>query len=774
MMATLALAVGMNTAIFSVGHTALYRPLEYPGADRLIWLGNFSDREHRDIHVPRSAFLAWRLAKSFEAIAAFGNDDLALVSGSESSQERIASVAGDFWAMTGARQAHGRLFRDGEADALVLSWSLFERRFGSDPRVIGQPVTINGHTFTVAGVLSRDFRFSFPQQYDDGREIDGYIAVTPSLMSIPDPTNYLIWESALRRYGPSPYTLHVIGRLRPEASFEQARAEMRTIYSNHARLRPSIGQEHLSLNMITLREKISGGARRALLVLLAAAGFVLLIACANIANLLLTRATARRREMAVRAALGAGKWRVVRQSLAESLLLSTGGIAGLLLARWALDAVKAIAPHSVPRLAETTIDAPVLWFTLAASLATGLVFGMAPALSAWRAGVHDVLKSESGAASSRGRLRSLEALVAIELALAVVLLTGAGLLLKSLWRMNARPAGFTPEKILVMRITLSGPQYAAWPPKQAYTEELLRQLESTPGVEAAGIQGGTMNTNVQVEGAPSFAAVRGVSPKYLRAMGVPLVKGSWPAEGSLFGVVVNEAFARQVAGGEVAGRRIGGFILNETITGVVADFKASQLDANPLPEVYVPYERMPVNRSMRVVVRTAASIDAVAPMVRERIHQIDPTQPVYEFQTLESALSESIAPRRFNLLLLGAFAGTAVLLALIGIYGVIGYSVAQRTREIGVRMALGARRGEIARMVVRQAMTVALAGTIIGLGAAAALTRLMASLLYEVRPGDLPTFAAVAMLLPLTALAACFGPALRAAAVDPIVALRYE
>jgi putative ABC transport system permease protein len=772
MMGTLALAIGMNTAIFSVVHTALFRPLPYPGAERLVWLGVRSEREHRDIHVGRGAYRTWKGARSFEAMTAYGNDDLALVAGSEATQERIASVTGDFWPMTAGRTALGRLFADGEANSLVLSWSLFQRRFAGDASVIGRPVTINGNSFTVVGVLARDYRFAWPQQYEDGREIDGYIAIPEPVMAMPHPTPTSIWEPAMRRLGPAPYALHVVARLRDGIPMEQARAEMQTIYDTEARLRPGIDQNFLSFRFTTLQDKLSGGSRRALLVLMVAAGFVLLIACANVANLLLTRATARRREIAIRTALGAGKLRLIRQLLAESMLLSLGGALGLALARWALDAIRAIAPHAVPGLAETTIDAPVLWFTLAASLATGLAFGLGPAFVLWRADVHEVLKSESGA-SGRGRTRSLEALAAVELALAIVLLTGAGLMLKSLWRMNTAPPGFTPEKILAMRITLSGPQYGAWPPKQQYTEELLRRLQSTPGVKAAGIHSGTMNTTVRVEDRALFAAVRGVSQGYLRAMGAPLVQGAWPAEGSLFGVVVNEAFARQ-AGGVVAGKHIGGFILNETITGVVADFKASQLDANPPPEVYVPYERLPVNRSMRVMVRTAGSAAGVAPAVREQVRQIDPTQPVYEFQTLEQALSDSIAPRRFNLFLLGVFAATAVLLATIGIYGVIAYSVAQRTREIGVRMALGAGRMEIAAMVVRQGMTVAVAGIVVGLGASAALTRVMASLLYDVKPSDAPTFAAVAVLLGLTAMAACGGPALRAASVDPMVALRHE
>jgi putative ABC transport system permease protein len=369
--------------------------------------------------------------------------------------------------------------------------------------------------------------------------------------------------------------------------------------------------------------------------------------------------------------------------------------------------------------------------------------------------------------------------VASELALAIILLTGAGLMLKSFWRMNARPAGFAPEKILVMRITLSGPEYSTWPPQQAYTEQLLRSLQALPGVVAAGVDAGAMNTSVQVDGAsplsPSedvFASVRGVSPGYLRVMGIPLVKGEWPTRGSLFGVVVNETFARQIAG-EAVGSHLGG-ILNDTIMGVVADFKAQQLDADPLPEVYMPYERLPLSGSMRVVVRTAISGDALAADVRKLVSGIDRTQPVFEFQTLETALASSIVPRRFNFFLLVIFAATALVLALTGTYGVIAYSVSLRTREIGIRLALGARRGEILRMVVKQGMRLALAGIVAGIAAGLALTRMMASLLYDVKPNDPWVFVLTAGVLALTATLAALGPALKAAQVDPLRALRHE
>jgi putative ABC transport system permease protein len=508
--------------------------------------------------------------------------------------------------------------------------------------------------------------------------------------------------------------------------------------------------------------------------LLSAVGFVLLIACANIANLLIARAASRRRETVIRAAVGAGRLQLIQQPLMESLLLAlAGGITGLVLARVCLGFLAGVALSGGRRLGTVGIDARVLCFTAAIALITGLISGLGPSIPVWCAGVHDLLRAGAVSGGSH-RLRGRGILVASELGLAIVLLTGAGLMLKSFWQMNRRPTGFAPENILTMRITLSGPRYVSWPPKQAYIEEVLGRLQSLPGVLAAGVDAGALNTTVRVGNGDGIGAViRAVSPRYLRAIGTPLRNGGWPAEGSLFGVVVNEAFVRK-AGTEVVGRKIGGSILKDTITGVVSNFKARQLDADPLPEIYMPYERFPMIRSVRVLVRTAGAVGSMTPAVRALLAEVDATQPAYEFETLELALAESVAPRRFQFLLLGLFATSALLLAIIGIHGVMAWSVTQRTHEIGVRMALGARRYEIVTLVVRQGMRLALAGIGAGLLAAAGLTRLMSSLLYDVKANDLTTFGAVAFGMAATALAACCSPALRAAHVDPAVALRSE
>ncbi|HEY1337886.1 MAG TPA: ABC transporter permease, partial [Bryobacteraceae bacterium] len=609
--ATLALGIGMNTAVFSVLNTVLFRPLPYPDAGRLFWLANYNPQTKSDNWVARTDYVAWKSeARSFERMTAYGNQDLSLVTGGEASQERIASITGDFWSIAGVQPAFGRLFDSGEPNVIVLGWSLFERRFGGDPGVVGKTVQLNGWPFTIAGVLPKNFRSLFPQQFvigDESRDIDAYIPIPDALMAMP-PAGVAQWEEATRRFGPAPFWIVVVGRLRSNTPVETAHAEMQAIYSRIAGQHPSAVRQARVLHFVPLQEKLAGNARRPLTVLLVAVGFVLLIACANIANLLLSRASARQKETAIRAAVGAGRNRIIRQFLAESVLLAFLGCgAALLLAYGSISVIPRLWPDAVPRLNEIAIDGRVLAFTFGISLLAGLMFGLAPAVMAWKTHVFEVLKAETGTSSSAaGRVRLRGMLAASELALAIVLLTGAGLMLKSFWRMNTWPAGFAPDKILVMRITLSGPRYRTPLLKEGYTEQLVQSLSSLAGVEAVGVAAGSLNTSVQVAGTTSvapdegvFASIRGVSAGYLRAMGVPLVKGTWPSRGSLFGVVVNETFARQVAG-EIVGRRVGGSILNDSITGVVADFKAQQLDAAPLPEVYAPYERMPFSASMRV------------------------------------------------------------------------------------------------------------------------------------------------------------------------------
>ena len=562
---TLALGIGMNTAMFSVVNAVLLHPLAYRDANRLIWIAEYDryyESEH-DVWVTRSDYSTFKdQAHSFESIAAYGDQDLALVYRNDSSTERIASITGGFWNITGAKPYLGSLFKQGEPNTIVLSWALFERQFGSDPRVIGKALTVNGHPFTITGVLPKNFQFLFPQQWipgDERRDIDAYIPIPNPVLTLPV-TNWKEWDSAKQKFGPAPNALCVIGKLKPNISLGNAGAELRTIYDRivPVGLYPTFFHTHEGLRIRPLKTKLIGNVRPALLVLFVAVGFVLLIASANIANLLLARASARQREIAIRAAMGAGRTRMMRQFLAESVLLAIlGGTAGIVLARCALVVVVHLGSQTVPRLSDAVIDGWVLLFTLLVSLVTGILFGLTPAISLWRTDVHDVLKDEARTSSAgTGRLRFRGMLVALELSVAIVLLTGAGLMLKSFWRMTSYPPGFEPGKILVTRLSLSGVHYQAWAQEDAYLHEFFSRLQRVPGVQAFGVDCGTLHQPVSLEGASPTppagqqgVAIRAVSHGYLRALGVPLVAGHWPTESEALDVVlVNQSLARKIAG----------------------------------------------------------------------------------------------------------------------------------------------------------------------------------------------------------------------------------
>jgi putative ABC transport system permease protein len=577
----------------------------------------------------------------------------------------------------------------------------------------------------------------------------------------------------------------VIAKLKPAATIAGALTELRTIETRILQAWPDrwfAGVQRMEL--VPLRERLVGNTRRALMVLQVAGLFVLLIACANIANLLLARAAARSREIAVRAAIGAGAARLVRQFLVEGLLLaSMGGLAGLVLAGLGISLLTRLGSHAVPRLAETIIDVRVLAFTVCISLAGGLLFSLGPALSLFGASLEAAIKGGAGL-SSRGShgLRVRSFLVAFELGLAMVLLTGAGLMIKSFWRMYTNPPGFAPENTLIMKVSLSGPQYADKARQVSYLRELLRRIEPVPGVQAVGIADTHLYllqtaNNVLPPIVEQFQESL-VSAGYFGAIGMRLVKGRWITDSDPpDATVINESMARRVFGADdPIGRRIDRLGRPVLVVGVAANLKYSKLDGDPGPEIYRPYQQNPgPGRAMvTVAVRVPGDPLGIAPAARKLISGIDPAQPVSSVESLQQALTHSIAPRRFNLFLLGTFAGAALLMAVIGIYGVIAWSVTQRTRETGIRMALGAARGDVVRMVVRQGMAIALSGIAAGLAAALGLTRFMASLLYDVRPNDLATYVLVALTLTAISALASFGPARKAARVDPLTALRYE
>jgi putative ABC transport system permease protein len=777
---TLALGIGVNTAIFSVAHTVLFRPLPYPSQERLLWITNYDSRFKQEM-VPGPDYFDWRSqSRTLDGVMAYNYGSEKLAVGEDASLIVVGRILGDFWSITGAQPALGRAFAPGEEDVVVISHQLFERQFHSDPHVIGKLVTLQGDPVTVIGVMPREFRFLYPSM--------GIYGPSPTAWEmqafVPDPTP----AASQTREGPM-LILSVVGKRKPEAPIESVRAELQAI---QARAIPQMPQfyDHIKLSVTPLRDRLVDETRPALLVLLFAVGFVLLIACANVANLLLARGAARQKEISIRTALGAGRMRVVRQFLTESLILAlAGGALGLVVAHWGIAFIARFGPADVPRLREAAINGWALAFTLVASIVTGLAFGIGPALSSSKANLNEVLKETSRTSTAPASRRVRGLLVAGELALALVLLTGAGLMVKSFWKMNARTQGFDPASTLVMKLTLSGPQYREPRAGIAYMQEVRHRLDGAPGVAVAGISGGSFRGPVGEDGAPPappgqalLSMFHSVSAGYLHAIGMRLVAGRWMTDDEPVDVVmVNESMARREFGNKnpVGKRlRVSGDIPTKsspaTIVGVLADLKYTKLDADAEPEVYVPYRQLPLLQTSDVVIRTTGDPRALAPDLRKLVSDIDRAQPVVEVTTLEQELADSIAPRRFNMLLLAIFAGIAVVLAAVGIYGVMSYAVMQRTQEIGIRIAMGARQDDVVRMVVRQGMGVVALGVGIGLVAALALTRLMAGLLYEVKPSDPQTLGVVCVVLAGAALLACWLPARRAARVDPVVALRYE
>ena len=767
---TLALGIGMTTAVFSVFNAVLLRPLAYPNPDRLIFISTFGGSLPPDAELVLSMdFLDWQeQATSFERLVAYSTADETLTTADGATRARIAAVSNDFWDLAGARPAAGRLPTAGEPGAVLLSHKFFERQFHGDPSVIGKAVTLDTGPATIVGVLPQAFRFQLPATVRPGpqpRDIDAYrpLVVPP-------------------RGSTFAQLIFVVARLKPDFTIDHARTELETIRARAAQAGPGPFGAPPTVRVMPMWNRLVGNTRVALWVLLAAVAFVLLIACANVANLLLARASARSKEMAIRTAVGAGRARILRQVLLESLVLAMlGAAAGLVLAGWGIATILGVSADAIPRLGESAIDGRVLAVALCVSVVTAVVFGSSSAISLWRANVHDLLKHSTQTSSTlSGSLPVRSVLVALELALAVVLLTGAGLMMKSFWRMNAHPPGFDPERILTMTIELPAAKYGA------YADALLRRVESLPGVEAASLNGhGATLVRATVEGAPPLPPDQPQPPVFLNptsaglagVMGLRVMNGRWITDSEPAPVAVfNESLARRLfAGDDPVGRRVQlGPSVTVTVVGVVADLKYSKLDESPGAELYVPYSHGRDLRRITLVVRTTGEPLAVVPALQTIVSGIDKTLMPFDVMTLEQALADTIVPRRFNLFLLSAFAMAAVSLALIGVYGVIAYAVAQRTHEIGVRMALGAERRDVLRMVVGQGMRIALAGIVVGLVVAAGLTRLMASLLYDVEPTDPMTVAAVAAALATTAFVACGGPALKAAFVDPAIALRHE
>ena len=656
----------------------------------------------------------------------------------------------------------------------MISDALWQRRFGGDPNLIGKTIKVGTIERTVIGVMPPGFQSSviFSGTYDL------WVPLVPG---------------GLLRDNRRSHLLAVIARLKPRATIAQAEAELGALAAGIEQQHPGVDDPDLGVTIVGLQERLVAPVRPALLVLLCAVGCVLLIACANVANLLLARSTAREKEMAIRLALGAGRWRIARQLLTESALLGlAGGAAGLLLAIWGVDSIIALAPVNLPRIEEVRIDGRVLGFTLLASLLTGLLFGLAPALQLPRQSIHEVVK-DGGRGSTGGRRRWLrQFLVVSEVAIALVLLIGAGLLINSFWRLQHVDRGFDARNLLTLNLTLS--RYSTSEQQVSFLRQVLDRAAQVPGASAVGLTStiplrGGPSTDFVIEGRPPVkfgdepsADIRIVDPNYFNAMRIPLRAGRPFAETDSTEapkvMVINENLARRFWPGEdPIGKRITmrdwGPPLTGEIIGVAGDVKADGLDSETRPMIYWAYPQFP-SIFNSIVVRTEGDPLSLVSALKSQIWSVDPAQPIASVSTMEQVLANSVAPRRFNMLLIGVFAGVALALAAVGIYGVISYTVSQRTHEIGIRLALGAQSSNVLRLVVGQGMILVLGGVGLGLAASAGLTRMMSSLLFGVSPTDAPTFAVIAVLLTAIALFACSVPALRATKVDPMIALRYE
>lgn len=785
---TLALGIGANTAIFSVVNDLLLRPLPFRNAQRLVMLWeNNPNRNVNQNPTSRANFRAWReQSNSFDGMAAFSDQRLNLTGEGEPEEVSVQLATPELFQVLGVEPILGRAIS--EEDALprapyvaVLGYGIWQRRFGGDAGVVGRPITLNGTPFTVVGVLPAGFQWHIKRGSNSGRPAEIWTV-------LPMPTE---GPSTRGRF------LATVARLKPGVSLEQAQAEMKTIAARLEEDSPY--NKGYSAQVIPLREQLVGNVRPALLILLGAVGFVLLIACANVANLLLARAAAREKEIALRRALGAGRMRIVRQLLTECLLLALlGSLLGLGLAWWGTRALVAISPRDLVSLQGVGINLTVLAWTLAVSLLTGIIFGLAPALEATRLDLNDALKEGgkgSGGQSTRSR-RLRSALVAAEVALALVLLVSAGLLVKSFARLQKIDTGFNPDNVLTMVVRLPGGKYREDQQVVTFFREAMERLRTLPGVRSVGMvnylpfYGGLgAATAFTIEGRPApppgqeiTTDVRVTDPGYLNAMGVPLLRGrnftDIEASEAKHVALISESMVRQHFPGEdPIGKRITVPMSEKPmpteIVGIVGDVKYESLVDEARPTVYLPHPELTYS-FMTLVIRTTGDPAEMAPAVRSELLAIDPEQPVSDLRTMNQVMAETLSRARFNTLLLGLFAGLATLLAAVGIFGVMNYSVTMRTHEIGIRMALGAQQDKVLMLILRQGLLLTLVGIGIGLAVALALTRVLSGLLFGVNATDPATFAAIVLLLAVVSLIACYIPARRATKVDPMIALRYE
>jgi putative ABC transport system permease protein len=765
---TLALGIGANTAMFSVVNAVLLRPLPFPEPERLMLVdgkgvNNFAAPDFRDLATQ---------SHSFAQVGAYTTATFNLSGGSEPERVNGARVSVSLLPALGVEPLLGRNLtpeedRDGGERVVLLSHGLWQRQFGADAGVVGRAIRLDEQSYTVIGVLPPGR--SFPAD----KELFVPLALSATVL-----TNY------------EGYFLTLIARLKPGVTRPQADAELAMIIKPGER-----GPRFESLRVLGLQEALVGDVRTMMLVLMGAVGFVVLIACANLANLLLTAAARRQKEIAVRLSLGANRGRLVRQFLTESLLLAAlGGLAGLLLAYWGMTLVNALLPSTIPRIGVIGVDGRVLGFTGALTVTAGLLFGTLPALRASQTELTEALKAGSrtlGGGFGARRLRG--SLVVSQVALTVVLLTGAGLLIKSFVRLQQTPLGFRPERLLTARIALPRSTYATPPQRLSVADKLLEEIRQQPGMQEAALTSSLpfatgnpsyvilMNGQEEVRPGMPAANFRSVSPDYFRVMGIPLLKGREFSEAdherAPMVTIINETMAKRLwPNADPIGQRI-----KETsnerawreIVGIVGSVRHRARGEEPRPELFVPWSQGPAP-ALNVAVRTQAEPASFAAALGRAVTAIDANLPVFEVRTMEERLYDSVAQPRFRTALLGVFAALALVMAAVGLYAVMAFSVAQRTHELGIRIALGAQRREVIGLVLRQGGILVGIGIAIGLAGALALTRLLTTLLYEVRPTDPSTFLAIPTLLMIVAMLACWLPARQAAKVDPIVALRYE
>jgi len=783
---TLALGIGANTAIFSVVDAVLLRELPYPGANRLVSIQERNPENGANISVTVPSYVELeKRVQSFDDVGAYVFGTFNVTGSSEPERLSGAVITPSLLTTIGVQPLLGRLFTTeeglpGRDNTVILSYELWRTRFAGDNNVLGKTLTLDGQPLTIVGVMPTGFSFPAPDMALWG--------TFPIDLNSPG-------------QGPNEHFFRVVARLKPNVQLAAARAESEALARQIAATNPT-AMGNRTFDLTPLRERVVGRARTPLLVVLGAVAFVLLIACANMANLLLVRAAAREREIAVRTALGAGRGRLIRQLLTESVLLAmVGGSVGLFVAQALVKGIVSLAPANIPRLSEVGLNGTILVFAIVVSVATGILFGLTPAMHAAKSDLATAFRGVGAAGGGgRERARVRRALIVAEVALAVILLVGAGLMLRSFSRLTGVDPGFNPDHVLTMRFNLPSTVYPTRPEMDATRVRVREAVATVPGVTAVGgtshlpLSSGDWTILVTIDGKaasgePSVAENRLIAPGYFRAMEIPITRGRDITDEDRLGapavVLINEAMARRYWPGQDAiGQRLKWGPPDSprawlTIVGVAADVRHLGLDAEPVPETYMPYSQLPEEvaagaRTMSLTIRTVDDPLSMARAVRSAIRAVAADVPLTGIASMDDLRARSVSPRRFTMLLLGSFAALALILSAVGIYGVVMYGVTQRTRDIGVRVALGAQSGQVLGLILREGMRMAVIGLAIGIAGALALTRVLRTQLFEISPTDPTTFAGIVILLAAVAAIASWLPARRATRVDPMTALRTE